>query len=66
MMKLFLISISVITEVSVSLIQENDWAKCIPYWVIFITDEDGKKNSKISRMEFVFLKVKTYSPPLGC
>jgi hypothetical protein len=41
MMKLFLISISVIIEVTVSSIQENEWAKCIPYWVIFITDEDG-------------------------
>jgi hypothetical protein len=65
MIKLFLISISVITEVTVSLIQENEWAKCIP-WVILITDEDGKESSKISRMEFVFLKVKTYSPPFGC
>ncbi len=53
-MKLFLISIFVITEVTVSSIQENEWAKCIP-WVILITDEDGKESSKISWMEFVFL-----------
>jgi hypothetical protein len=41
LMKLFSISISVITEITVSLIQKNEWAKCIPEEIL-ITDEDGK------------------------
>jgi hypothetical protein len=45
-MKLFSISISVITEITVSLIQKNEWAKCIPEEIL-ITDEDGKEKKLV-------------------